>query len=851
MSESKLVPIQFGTQLAEHESGPLTQELAENLYLEVAPKGSKFKYTLLSTPGMELFGTPQSTGPTRGLLGWDNHIFAVIGNTLYRVASDASNTSLGTVEGSGAVSMAHNGTYGWIAVAGGKLYAFDATTLIDLSADLDNILAVTAQDGYILAAQNNSQSWHLSGLDALGNTVPGTNTSADSLPGNLVSIISDHREVLVLKEDSVEVYYNSGNADFPFARTQVVERGCRAPSSVAKDQNRVYWLGEDLKVYAMAGYQPEAISTAAVSDLIESSSSPETATGWTYQQGGHSFYMLSFVDYTFGYDIDTGLWHRRKSKNSERWRVSAHVYMPRWGQHIVGDYNTGSLFELSTSVYDEDGDDLIRTAVGPPIWNNGRRFIVDEFLLDVEAGVGIQRGREDAWDQNTSYSVGDLVSSNSNVYRCSQAGISTASPIVAVGGNTVAAAELVSISNNSTGWTTQTAGHNKIFNSVAYSESLSLFCAVGIASGPPNDQVWTSPDGETWTVRTTPQSSTLRSVVWSSTLSRFVAVGGDALGNTYFVYSADGITWTEGSVDSQVSIILYGVCWSSSQSLFVAVGDLILGFLPYVAYSSDGISWTSGTAAALGANTLYCVTWAEALGLFVAGGGSGTIGTSTDGVTWTLRSPPAATTNSILGVAWSSTEAVLVMVGGATAPQASYVISSTNGTSWTLRTSPTALQLRGVVWSPYTDNFIAVGGEANTQPTVITSPFGQVWTERLNGTLNAPTDALTAVTYASDAQTSPLIGEDEGIIDGTAVWDFRWAEDWGEDPEAILDWSQDGGATWSSRLTRSIGRIGERHIRARWHRLGMHYNWTPRIIISEPVPVRINGAYVRVDMLET
>ena len=42
-----------------------------------------------------------------------------------------------------------------------------------------------------------------------------------------------------------------------------------------------------------------------------------------------------------------------------------------------------------------------------------------------------------------------------------------------------------------------------------------------------------------------------------------------------------------------------------------------------------------------------------------------------------------------------------------------------------------------------------------------------------------------------------------------------------EDPQIMLRTSKDGGKTWGSQRTMAIGRIGERSVRARTHRLGM------------------------------
>jgi hypothetical protein len=69
----------------------------------------------------------------------------------------------------------------------------------------------------------------------------------------------------------------------------------------------------------------------------------------------------------------------------------------------------------------------------------------------------------------------------------------------------------------------------------------------------------------------------------------------------------------------------------------------------------------------------------------------------------------------------------------------------------------------------------------------------------------------------------------------------------GTDPQVLLDWSDDGGKTWSNQHSRSIGKIGKYKNRARWTRLGMSRNRIFRISGSDPVKTVIIGAYALVE----
>lgn len=69
----------------------------------------------------------------------------------------------------------------------------------------------------------------------------------------------------------------------------------------------------------------------------------------------------------------------------------------------------------------------------------------------------------------------------------------------------------------------------------------------------------------------------------------------------------------------------------------------------------------------------------------------------------------------------------------------------------------------------------------------------------------------------------------------------------GSDPQAMLDWSDNGGLSYSSEHWRSIGKIGEYERRAKWNRLGQFRQRVLRVSISDPVKTVILGAYAEVE----
>jgi hypothetical protein len=69
----------------------------------------------------------------------------------------------------------------------------------------------------------------------------------------------------------------------------------------------------------------------------------------------------------------------------------------------------------------------------------------------------------------------------------------------------------------------------------------------------------------------------------------------------------------------------------------------------------------------------------------------------------------------------------------------------------------------------------------------------------------------------------------------------------GLNPQAILQWSDDGGHTWSDERWASIGKIGETKVRVVWRRLGSSRDRVYRVIVSDPVKTVLIGAEVDVE----
>lgn len=377
-----------------------------NLYPEIlGPEGKEAAF-LSRCPGLTLL-KEIGTGPIRGLHQFGNYSYVVSGNKVFRVAADWSYVELGGIAGTSRVSMADNGSQLMIAAGNnGYIYDMNGGWFSPISdPDFPGARTVGYIDGYFVFTEPNSAKvWVTQLFDGMDINALDF-ASAEGSPDKLISMIVDHREVWLFGEKSVEVWYNSGNADFPLERIQgaFIEIGCAAVNSVAKMDNSVFWLGSDDRgfgvVYRADGYAGKRVSTHAIESQIQKYGPLNDATAYTYQQNGHSFYVLNFpsAKTTWVYDASTQSWHERASWNNGSFdRHRGDCQMVFGGQQIVGDYQSNKIYAMDLDIYDDAGvpQKWLRSwRALPQGANTLRRTVQHELQIDCESGVGTVQGQ--------------------------------------------------------------------------------------------------------------------------------------------------------------------------------------------------------------------------------------------------------------------------------------------------------------------------------------------------------------------------------------------------------------------------------------------------------------------------
>jgi hypothetical protein len=198
-----------------------------NWYPETIESGQgKSATALYPTPGLAQFaqivpGAP--AGGVRGGIGINGRAFFVAGNLFTEVNSAgqlvAGNS--GNVANDGLpVSMAASPTQILIASGGiAYVYDLDANTLTSVATFSSSGIQVSMVglcDGFFLALQANSQQFFVSSAENATLWDLSNTAIVSVFPDNVLAMLVDHREIWLWGASKSVVYYDSGNALFPF-----------------------------------------------------------------------------------------------------------------------------------------------------------------------------------------------------------------------------------------------------------------------------------------------------------------------------------------------------------------------------------------------------------------------------------------------------------------------------------------------------------------------------------------------------------------------------------------------------------------------------------------------------------
>jgi hypothetical protein len=391
-------------------SGPTKQDraiqansqMSVNMHPAVRPDGdAKSDLIMYSQPGVSRLGIA-GLGPHRcNAVKFLDKLWWVSGGELFSQDSSGTLTSVGTLSTSGTRVVMVAGRLKMMLVDGSHGYYTDGSTVTQIT-DVDfpdSPTHVEYMDGFFIVNDSDTDDFYINTTSEDPSAWSALDFATASIRPDKTKALAKHSTNLyMLGEDSAQIYFNSGNPDFPFeSYPTALDIGISAPYSACSSSYGLFWLGGnsegDPAVVQASGGQFKIISDDEVTWQISQLSTKSDAIGWVRRYGKDAFYELTFPASlkTFSYHIPTERWCQLKSYGLERFRGAGYGYLGN--SAFVGDYQNGAIYKLDPSIYTDDSNAFIRKRVTRVIHKDGLGISFRSLILDAEAGVGLMSGQ--------------------------------------------------------------------------------------------------------------------------------------------------------------------------------------------------------------------------------------------------------------------------------------------------------------------------------------------------------------------------------------------------------------------------------------------------------------------------
>lgn len=390
-----------------------TSERTVNFYKElIGTEGPQHKTALYPTPGFSAWNATSALDlGGRAALSIDSRTFAMMGAGLYQAFANRTLTKLQALaQDSNPAQMVYNGpTGGQLAIATGtNLYNYTIASNTILQVLTGEATQTGMLDEYFLALNSATGRLRLSNLNDGTTWDPTQFALRSAQPDPWLAMIINAPDIILLGEQTGDVWYDAGTSPFPLAARQglTIPYGIAAPFSLAVTGGTVLWLTKNKDgmglVVKMNGYDPQPINSLELATALSTyqrTSTISDAEAIVFQLEGHTFYVLRFpsANHTWMYDLTTGVWTELGKWNSARgdydvWAPRMHVYA--FGQHLTGDASTGMLSVMDVTTGTElDGSAIRRLRRGPVLISENQRMPLRRFEVLVEPGLGLQAGQ--------------------------------------------------------------------------------------------------------------------------------------------------------------------------------------------------------------------------------------------------------------------------------------------------------------------------------------------------------------------------------------------------------------------------------------------------------------------------
>ena len=325
----------------------------------------------IRTPGIEQIAT--GYGNCRGAYTWrDGYCYMVSGDSLIRINSDYSVTSLGTIAGTEDCEFSPGQANLVIIVKNGNGYYYNETDGLVQITDTDFISSVSVDyvDGRHVFIPYDGEPAIYSEVDQPSNISPLAFFDAEELPDKNKVCINIQNQLGIGGTDSFEFFRTNINPDIVFTRRDGARVDVGFIGGLTRFGGTFAFIGRQReqapRIYAMGTGNYQAFSSPAIDEILSGYTESELEACHTirYEWKGVEVIAFTLTRHTFSYANNVWIYQDSSIDGSiGPWRAKgiAHAY----GKYIVGDSDSSKIGILSnvTTEYGYDVEFEVKTFI--------------------------------------------------------------------------------------------------------------------------------------------------------------------------------------------------------------------------------------------------------------------------------------------------------------------------------------------------------------------------------------------------------------------------------------------------------------------------------------------------------
>lgn len=377
---------------------------------QVTPRTNLF---LSPRPGLSLAVDLETSKPIQ-MLATDNiNAYAISNGNLFKLTPSGNYTTFSSIN-IGATLLDTNAIIPYAFNSSNQLcfadstygYVYNTSTNILTQLDItlfNGAISMTYMDGYIFYVPENNNTVCASPIDNAIDFDPIDTTTFNAKSDKVLAVFGNRRDLWVIGNNSAEIWYNAGNAQFPFSRRDSiqVDRGTAASNSVIGIDNTLAWLDDLGQVIIIDGYNPKVISTEPMHASIRKYDTISDCYACSYQENGQWFAEFTFpsAEVSWVFSMATQLWHKRAywdSANAGQIRNKINSTILLNNNVFAGSYNDGKIYYSDDNAYTDYGNAIIRTRISSHSNIEFEKIRIHSLELKTEGGTGLASGQGSA-----------------------------------------------------------------------------------------------------------------------------------------------------------------------------------------------------------------------------------------------------------------------------------------------------------------------------------------------------------------------------------------------------------------------------------------------------------------------